>query len=90
MHGHPPKKEIYHISSIPQELKKKVHLMNNFKEYMEEHLLEMADNLPDLRFITECTYLSKYIATEKAVVFRLTNDVIQVSCTDARYDKTSN
>lgn len=52
--------------------------MHNFKKYMEQRLARMATNMPNVVGGPGNFYLTKYIATEKALVFRLSNDVVQV------------
>lgn len=73
----------YTLTKYPDSLKKKVSLLSHFKKYMQENLyksnkfsnenLETTVNLP---------FLLKYIRTKHAVVFRLTNRVIQVNFFD--------
>ncbi|KAI8142710.1 kinase-like domain-containing protein [Fennellomyces sp. T-0311] len=76
----PVTKHTYSTNEIPAELKKKVYLMTRFKEHMNSKLARMADNMP---VVTDSegtwTFLSKYIVSEHALVFRLSNGVVQVS-----------
>lgn len=60
--------------------------MRNFKKYMEERLARMATNMPKVIDGPGNFYLTKYIASEKALVFRLSNDVVQVMHTMDKHD----
>ncbi|KAI7878012.1 kinase-like protein [Lichtheimia hyalospora FSU 10163] len=77
VHQNPGARQVHHVDNIPQELKKKVFIMRNFKKYMEERLARMATNMPRVIDGPGNFYLTKYIASEKALVFRLSNDVVQ-------------
>ncbi|CDH50159.1 protein serine threonine kinase [Lichtheimia corymbifera JMRC:FSU:9682] len=77
VHQNPGARHVHHVDNIPPELKKKVFIMHNFKKYMEQRLARMATNMPNVVGGPGNFYLTKYIATEKALVFRLSNDVVQ-------------
>ncbi|ORZ20504.1 kinase-like domain-containing protein [Absidia repens] len=75
-HGSPPIIQEFQHTDIPTHLRKKQYLMTNFKEYMDEKLACLATNrVPG--DTSNGIYLSKYVVTEEAVVFRLSNNILQ-------------
>ncbi|KAI9490457.1 kinase-like domain-containing protein [Zychaea mexicana] len=74
----PIKKESYHANNIPDEFKKKLYLMSKFNSHMETNLARLADNMPEpAKASNSWVYISKFIVTERAAIFRLSNGVIQ-------------
>ncbi|CAO3622999.1 unnamed protein product [Cunninghamella blakesleeana] len=65
----------YHVDNIPAHLKKKVYILVNFKNYMSEKLASMASDIQPTK--SNSVYLVKYIVVKEAVVFRLSNKVLQ-------------
>ena len=65
----------YQLSSYPQDLNKKVTLLQHFRKHlsMEERVDAME---------TPLTYVKKWIVTSHAMIFRLSNKVVQVYFTD--------
>lgn len=83
-HGSPSMATVYHIDYIPKDIEKKVRLMASYKSYMEEKLMGLGEMIPEaaaqLHINTySIPYVSKYVATEQAVVFRLSNCTMQVN-----------
>ncbi|ORY94501.1 hypothetical protein BCR43DRAFT_322776 [Syncephalastrum racemosum] len=83
-YGSPSMATVYHIDYIPKDIEKKVRLMASYKSYMEEKLMGLGEMIPEaaaqLHINTySIPYVSKYVATEEAVVFRLSNCTMQVN-----------
>ncbi|KAI8341409.1 kinase-like domain-containing protein [Chlamydoabsidia padenii] len=75
-HGYPPLIQEYQHTNIPIHLQKKQYLMTNFKGYMNEKLADLAPNQKG--FIKSSNiYLVKYVQTDEAVIFRLSNNLLQ-------------
>ncbi|KAI9308489.1 kinase-like domain-containing protein [Cunninghamella echinulata] len=65
----------YHVNDIPSHLKKKVYIMENFRNYMNEKLACIASDIQSTS--SNGIFLVKYIVVKEAVVFRLSNKVLQ-------------
>jgi polo-like kinase 1 len=73
----------YNMDNYPDELKKKVTLVQHFRKYLEE------DNKEDNNQIEEeydakysGVYVKKWMRTKHALMFRLSNKIVQVNFTD--------
>lgn len=76
-------RKLYTIDSYPTELQKKVILMKHFRGYMQENLYKPPMySFTDLERTTNLDYLTKYLRTKYAVVFRLSNRVVQINFFD--------
>ncbi|RKP11604.1 hypothetical protein BJ684DRAFT_2064, partial [Piptocephalis cylindrospora] len=63
----------------PPELQKKVTLLGHFSGYMAEHLYQpQAYTFDDVERTSHLDFLSKYARVHDAVVFRLSNHVVQI------------
>jgi polo-like kinase 1 len=90
------KQEIIHtlnINDYPEEFHKKVTLMQHFKNYLEteskdnsaesaEKNAENDENNENERKISDIVYVKKWVRTKHAVMFRLSNKIVQVNFQD--------
>lgn len=68
------------IQSFPEELDRKVYLMTYFEDYMTKTLERDVEWVfSDKRRTRDMDFLIKYYRMKNAIVFHLSNDVIQVS-----------
>lgn len=79
--------QAYPVSDYPQELEKKVILLRHFKSYMEENLNRGQQQQAEVRegpivFSAGVVALKKWVRTKHAMLFRLSNRVIQVNFFD--------
>jgi len=79
--------QAYPVSDYPQELEKKVILLRHFKSYMEENLNKGQQQQAEVRegpivFSAGVVALKKWVRTKHAMLFRLSNRVIQVNFFD--------
>jgi len=75
----------YTMAEFPQELKKKVVLLKRFHCYLENHakICETTPSSePKERKVKDVVYVKKWIKTKHAMMFRLSNRVIQVNFQD--------
>jgi len=71
------------ITEYPQELKKKVTLFQHFKDFLGSKIEIMPAELGnDTTANSLTTYVKKWMKTEQAIFFHLSNKVIQVEFTD--------
>ena len=66
----------YTIHEFPQELHKKVMLLHLFKKHL------MFDENPDAELEKPMTYLKKWLSTPHAMIFRISNKIIQICFKD--------
>eukprot|EP00347_Sterkiella_histriomuscorum_P024288 403331651 len=76
------KRQCYNMKSYPQELKKKVTLLIHFKNYMEgsqskSKLPQQKQNMTKL-VSQNLVYVKRWLNTKHAILFRLSNKVVQV------------
>ena len=72
------------MNNYPKELNKKVTLLQHFKNYLEEE--SNQDNMPSVTKNEEnaddtgapLVYLKKWMKTRHAILFRLSNKIVQV------------
>jgi len=75
--------EVHTLSNYPESLQKKVTLMKHFRNYLlEQHKREEKPE-GDFRFSNErngedCVFLKKWVRTKHAILFRLSNQTVQV------------
>ncbi|KAL4504560.1 hypothetical protein ABPG72_010006 [Tetrahymena utriculariae] len=73
------------LKDYPPEMKKKVTLLSHFKSYLEEQMqkqniqIEVPEFLGDLQ---PYVYVKKWMKTKHAIMFRLSNKIVQVSFQD--------
>jgi len=73
------------LSDYPKELQKKVTLLQHFRSYLEG---DKGDNGEKIQFTEEelskigSVYVKKWMKTKHAIMFRLSNKVVQVNFTD--------
>lgn len=65
------------MSNVPPELSKKVTLLKHFKTYMSSNLNKFAEGIQTNK-TRDLDFLTKYVRSKQAVVFRLSNHNIQV------------
>jgi len=73
------------MAEYPQELKKKVVLLNHFHCYLENQAKSGATTPSGERKerkVKDVVYVKKWIKTKHAIMFRLSNHVIQVNFQD--------
>ncbi|ORZ23114.1 kinase-like domain-containing protein [Absidia repens] len=75
VHGSQPIVQKYQCTNIPDQLRKKQYLMANFTYYMDRKLACLP--LKNKPTKSSGTYLVKYVVTDEAVVFRLSNNILQ-------------
>ncbi|CAO3661870.1 unnamed protein product [Umbelopsis ramanniana] len=75
------KPETFSTERYPDHLRKKMNLLPYFQNYMYEKLASIANDLPASlkRTSRQSTFLESYMETERALVFRLSNNVLQVN-----------
>jgi len=73
----------YTLENYPTDLHKKVTLLKHFKVYMNENLYKASTySFVDKNRIEDLDFLTKYLRTKRAVIFRLSNKVVQVNFFD--------
>ena len=65
----------YAATAFPMELQKKVTLLMHFRKHLAVDLVSGPEG-------KELVYIKKWLATEHAIIFRLSNKVVQVSFLD--------
>ncbi|ORY68139.1 Pkinase-domain-containing protein [Neocallimastix californiae] len=73
----------YTLENYPSDLHKKVTLLKHFKVYMNENLYKASTySFVDKERKEDLDFLTKYLRTKRAVIFRLSNKVVQVNFFD--------
>jgi len=73
----------YTLEDYPNDLHKKVTLLKHFKVYMNENLYKASTySFVDKERKEDLDFLTKYLRTKRAVIFRLSNKVVQVNFFD--------
>jgi len=75
----------YTMTNYPKELHKKAVLLQHFKSYLEGENAQKKKIYPDLDEESKrlgMVYVRKWLKTKHAVMFRLTNKIVQVKFTD--------
>ena len=71
----------YQMSDYPKDLAKKVTLLQHFKSYLE---VETKNNVrDDEEKRTTPIYVKKWMRTKHAIMFRLSNKIVQVNFQDS-------
>eukprot|EP00548_Thalassiothrix_antarctica_P014469 CAMPEP_0194168334 /NCGR_PEP_ID=MMETSP0154-20130528/3341_1 /TAXON_ID=1049557 /ORGANISM="Thalassiothrix antarctica, Strain L6-D1" /LENGTH=743 /DNA_ID=CAMNT_0038879457 /DNA_START=236 /DNA_END=2467 /DNA_ORIENTATION=- len=86
--------ETYSLTKYPEVLQKKVTLLKHFRNYLieQQNKSEDADEIATSKIVKpnkknnniELTYLKKWVRTKHAILFRLSNDTVQI----VFYDQT--
>ena len=71
------------MNDYPKELQKKVTLLQHFWSYLDTNIdkkkqILNAEN-PKLKYVKEVVYVKKWMITRHAIMFRLSNKVVQVN-----------
>ena len=77
--------QIHTLTNYPKELQKKVTLLEHFRGYLEgEKRTEpvVADSEPPKRKLQDIVYVKKWMRTRHAIMFRLSNKIVQVNFQD--------
>ena len=75
----------YGIHSQPPELENKVYLLRNFESYMMTRLYGDQDFLYEDTGLTKgMVFVSRYLRMKHVILFRLSNDLLQVSLSRTR------
>jgi len=69
------------LKDYPKDLQKKVTLLTHFRSYLEGDAKPSEDETPDKRN-TPLVYVKKWMKTRHAIMFRLSNKIVQVDFTD--------
>ncbi|CAG8599930.1 10152_t:CDS:10, partial [Funneliformis mosseae] len=79
-----PTRKSYLVASCPKDLQKKMYLLRNFRNYMNETLSKRAHSyaFDDKDRIQNMEFLTKFKRTPHAMMFRLSNRVVQVNFFD--------
>ncbi|CAI2177724.1 13175_t:CDS:10 [Funneliformis geosporum] len=79
-----PTRKSYLVASCPKDLQKKMYLLRNFRNYMNETLSKRAHSyaFDDKNRIQNMEFLTKFKRTPHAMMFRLSNRVVQVNFFD--------
>ncbi|XP_076290664.1 serine/threonine-protein kinase polo isoform X2 [Lasioglossum baleicum] len=74
----------YTVREYPQELEKKMKLMNFFLKYMKEHLMKAGSSVPvkPSDAMSRIPYMHQWFRTQHAVVMQLTNGTVQINFLD--------
>lgn len=71
------------MTEYPKELQKKVTLLQHFRSYLEggekPKPQEQVDDAPKQKKIKDIVYVKKWMRTRHAIMFRLSNKVVQVN-----------
>jgi polo-like kinase 1 len=74
---------LYSVSQYPSALQKKVMLLQHFKGYLEGELSKNENSKIPIKVATESSaYVKKWMKTKHAILFRLSNKVVQVNFLD--------
>jgi polo-like kinase 1 len=79
---------VYSLKSYPKDLHKKVTLLQHFRSYLEGiktqpvNFVENAEQLPAGSRGIPLIYLKKWMKTKHAIMFRLSNKIVQVDFQD--------
>ncbi|KAG2183842.1 hypothetical protein INT44_008853 [Umbelopsis vinacea] len=78
------KPKTFSMDDYPYHLRKKMSVLSQFQKYMYHELASIAKDLPTSlkRTSQQSTFLESYMETERALVFRLSNNVIQINFLD--------
>lgn len=79
----------YNLTEYPKELQKKVTLLQHFRSYLEGTEKPKQSDTPQVengttpeRKVTDVVYVKKWMRTRHAIMFRLSNKVVQVNFQD--------
>ena len=74
------------LSSYPESLQKKVTLLKHFHNYLVEQQKKIDDHVSAEKAVTETDYvfIKKWVRTKHAILFRLSNQTVQI----VFYDQT--
>ncbi len=67
------------LSDYPKELQKKVTLLQHFRSYLET---SASANEKNAEALTDMVYVKKWMRTKHAIMFRLSNKIVQVNFQD--------
>jgi polo-like kinase 1 len=70
----------YPIDQYPRELHNKVYLLRHFENYMLDRLFgDQPYTYEDVTLTKGMVFVTRYLRMKHVIVFRLSNDVLQVS-----------
>lgn len=74
----------YSIERYPSDLKNKVYLLKHFENYMLDKLFgDQPYTFEDKELTTEMVFVVRYLRMKHVILFRLSNDVLQVGLIQA-------
>lgn len=69
----------YTVSEFPEDLKSKVYLLKHFARYIMDRLYgEHEYTFEDRQRVKGMDFVQKYLRMKHVIVFKMTNDVLQV------------
>eukprot|EP00825_Cyclidium_porcatum_P047949 TRINITY_DN78_c0_g1_i1.p1 TRINITY_DN78_c0_g1~~TRINITY_DN78_c0_g1_i1.p1 ORF type:complete len:704 (+),score=113.16 TRINITY_DN78_c0_g1_i1:180-2291(+) len=72
----------YLVNEYPKELQKKVTLLQHFRSYLEGEKNPQAQPVDEQAKSQPLVYVKKWMKTKHAIMFRLSNKIVQVNFTD--------
>ena len=77
----------YNLTEYPKDLQKKVTLLQHFRSYLENNKEQQADEILSPKSMTQPVnanpvYVKKWMRTKHAIMFRLSNKIVQVNFQD--------
>jgi len=73
----------YDLTNYPKDLQKKVTLLQHFKGYLEPESADKEKQITsDENPVASLVFVKKWLKTKHAIMFRLTNKIVQVDFTD--------
>ncbi|KAJ2962684.1 hypothetical protein NQZ79_g2275 [Umbelopsis isabellina] len=78
------KPESFRVTQYPHTYRKKMTLLQHYQKYMYANLMPIAKNLPASHKaqIQQAIYLENYMQTDRAAIFLLSNNIIQINFWD--------
>lgn len=70
------------LQEYPKELQKKVTLLQHFRSYLESNHNQQENEKASKKAEGNCTYVKKWLKTKHAIMFRLSNKIVQVNFQD--------
>lgn len=80
----------YAIDEFPRQLDNKVYLLKHFVQYMLERLFgDQEYTFEDCELKKGMVFVTRYLRMKHVILFRLSNDVLQVGARTGSTDKSS-
>lgn len=72
----------YNFKNYPKEMQKKVTLLQHFRSYLEGQEKKISDGETEIPNDKQLYYVKKWMRTKHAIMFRLSNKIVQVNFQD--------